>query len=313
LRLLVTGGAGFVGSHLVEALASDHHVVVADDLSNGSMSNLDSVRDKVRFLKVDISKPTAAKKVGKVDGIFHVACHPRSFSFDRPWRDVEVNLRSTVNMLELARKYDAKMVFTSNSGIYGEPQYLPIDERHPIDCKTPYDVDKYASELQIKAFAKQYALRTVVCRLATVFGPRQRVNERLGWRPLVATFVERMTTGAPPVIFGDGEQTRDLIYVTDVVHGLIGAFNSDRASGETFNISTGVETSVNEVFRMIANILGSAVVPERGSPSVGDIRRMCYSNAKARETFDFEIRYPLSSALKDYVAWCLENVHKRRR
>ena len=303
MRLLVTGGAGFVGSHLVERLASQNDVVVIDDLTNGASRNLSKVRRKITFLRYDISKPEVMRKSGKVEGIFHLACHPRSFSFNRPARDVDVNVRSTVNMMQLARKYDAKLVFTSNSGIYGEPQYLPIDEKHPIDCKTPYDVNKYASELHIKAFARQYDLPTVVCRLATVYGPRQRVNETLGWRPLVATFVERMISSQKPVIFGDGEQTRDLIYVLDIVEGLLGAFNSKEATGDVFNLSTGVETSVNSVYRMISQIVGANLEAERGPPSVGDIRRMCYSNEKARKVFNFEIKHPLPIALREYVEW----------
>jgi len=305
---LVTGGAGFVGSHLVESLASEHQVTVLDDLSNGSLPNLKTVRKKVRFLKVDVSKETSIVKAGKVEGLFHLACHPRSFSFSRPAKDVDGNLRSTVNMLELARKCDAKLIFTSNSGIYGEPQYFPMDEKHPIDCKTPYDVNKYAAELQIRAFARQYGLRSTVCRLATVYGPRQRVNEKLGWRPVVATFVQYLMTGRKPTVFGDGDQTRDLIYVTDVVDGLIGAFNSKDADGEVFNLSTGIETSVNTLLGQIIATTGKKIKPARGPPSIGDIRRMCYSNEKAGRVFGFQIRHPLTVALREYVDWYKANM-----
>jgi len=313
LKVLVTGGAGFVGSHLAEHLAQEHQVVVMDDLSNGSLSNLKSVRKRIRFVNADVSKESAARKVGRVDGILHLACHPRSFSFDKPARDVDVNVRSTVNMLAISRKYDTKLIFTSNSGIYGEPEYLPMDEKHRIDCKTPYDVNKYASELQIRAHARQYGLRTVVCRLATVYGPRQKVNERLNWRPLVATFLERLMTGRRPVIFGDGEQTRDLIYVEDVVDGLVKAFDSKAADGEVFNISTGSETSVNSLLRMTLDALGKEAEPERGPPTVGDIRRMCYSNAKAQKTFNFEIKHPLQVALKEYIAYLSGNAVQKPR
>ena len=305
---MVTGGAGFVGSHLVESLASEHQVTVLDDLSNGSLPNLKTVRKKVRFLKVDVSKETSIVKAGKVEGLFHLACHPRSFSFSRPAKDVDGNLRSTVNMLELARKCDAKLIFTSNSGIYGEPQYFPMDEKHPIDCKTPYDVNKYAAELQIRAFARQYGLRSTVCRLATVYGPRQRVNEKLGWRPVVATFVQYLMTGRKPTVFGDGDQTRDLIYVTDVVDGLIGAFNSKDADGEVFNLSTGIETSVNTLLGQIIATTGKKIKPARGPPSIGDIRRMCYSNEKAGRVFGFQIRHPLTVALREYVDWYKANM-----
>jgi UDP-glucose 4-epimerase len=303
MNVLVTGGAGFVGSHLVERVIKEYRTIVIDDLSNGSLTNLRDVRSQIKIMRADVSKESTFRKVGKVDGIFHLACHPRSFSFSRPTRDVDVNVRGTVNVLEISRKSDAKLVFTSNSGIYGDPKYLPMDEDHPIDCKTPYDVNKYASELQIRAYQKQYNLPVVVCRLATVFGPRQKVNEKLGWRPVVATFLELIADGRPPTIFGDGEQTRDLIYVKDVADGLVRAFKADEANGHVFNLSTEVETSVNSTFNMLCTLLGRDIEPIRGPPSIGDIRRMCCSNAKARKMFNFDIKYPLRDALKEYVAW----------
>jgi UDP-glucose 4-epimerase len=303
LRFVVTGGAGFVGSHFLDRFAPRNEIIVLDDLSNGSMSNLTKVRRKIKFMRVDVSEESSVARMGRVDGIFHLACHPRSFSFNKPARDADVNLRSTMNMLELARKSDAKLVFTSNSGIYGDPKYLPMDEKHPIDCKTPYDVNKYASELQMLAYHRQYGVRTVACRLATVYGPRQRVNEKLGWRPLVATFLEYLMKGKQPTVFGDGEQTRDMIYVMDVVEGLMKAFTSREADGEAFNLSTGVETSVNTLLRMLQETTGKKVEPARGPPSVGDLRRMCCSNEKAKKTFNFEINYPLEVALKEFVEW----------
>ena len=303
MKLVVTGGAGFVGSHFVDRFASENEIVVLDDLSNGSTSNIANVRRRIKFLRADVSKESSIAKLGKVDGVFHFACHPRSFSFNEPARDVDVNLRATMNMLELARKSDAKMVFTSNSGIYGDPKYLPMDEKHPIDCKTPYDVNKYASELQMLAYRRQYGVRTAVCRLATVYGPRQRVNEKLGWRPVVATFLEYLMKGKQPVVFGDGEQTRDLIYVKDVVDGLMKAFTSKEADGGTFNLGTCVETSVNVLLRTVGEITGKKVEPAHGPPSIGDLRRMCLSIDKAKETFNFEIKYPLQTALKEYIDW----------
>ncbi len=285
----------------MEKFADQHKIIVADDLSNGSLKNLKSVSKKIRFLRVDVSTNPIFRKVPKLDGIFHLACHPRSFSFDNPTRDVDVNLRATINLLELARRSDAKLVFTSNTGVYGDPQYLPMDEQHPINCKTPYDVNKFASELQIATYRRQYGLRSVVCRLGTVFGPRQRVNEKLGWRPVVATFLERLITGRRPTVYGDGEQTRDLIYVKDVADGLMKAFNSPTADGEVFNLSTGVETSVNSVLKMVSEAVGKSVDPKRGPPTVGDIRRMCCSNSKAQKTFNFRIRYNLPVALREYV------------
>jgi UDP-glucose 4-epimerase len=187
-----------------------------------------------------------------------------------------------------------------------------MDENHPIDCKTPYDVNKYSSELQMQTYHKQYGVRTVACRLATVYGPRQRVNERLGWRPVVATFLEYLMKGKQPVVFGDGEQTRDLIYVKDIVDGLWKAFSSTQTNGEAFNLSTGVETSINRLLEKICEALGKKVEATHGPPSIGDLRRMCCSNEKARKVFSFEITYPLEVALKEYIEWYQEGGHKAR-
>ena len=299
----MTGGAGFVGSHLVDMFSAENELIVLDDLSNGSLSNIRATRNRIKFRRLDVSKESSLAKLGRIDGIFHLACHPRSFSFNKPARDVDVNVRSTINILELARKTDAKIIFTSNSGIYGDPKYLPMDENHPIECKTPYDVDKYSSELHMRAYHKQYGIKTVVCRLATVYGPRQRVNEKLGWRPVVATFLESLIKGKRPVVFGDGEQTRDLIYVKDVAQGLMGAYNSKEAEGDVFNIGTCVETSINTLLTKIGEALGKPADPNHGPPSVGDLRRMCLSNEKAKQVFNFHINYPLDSALKEYVEW----------
>ncbi len=303
MKLVVTGGAGFVGSHFVDLYSGDHNIVVLDDLSNGSLSNLKAVRKQIKLQRVDVSRESSVAKQKGVEGIFHFACHPRSFSFNKPARDVDVNVRATLNMLELARKTDAKMVFTSNSGIYGDPEYLPMDEQHPINCKTPYDVNKYSSELHMRAYRKQYGIKTVVCRLATVYGPRQRVNEKLGWRPVVASFIEQLMKGKQPTVFGDGEQTRDLIYVKDVAQGLMGAFGSKQAEGETFNLGTGVETSINTLLQKVGQGLNKAVNPTHGPPSVGDLRRMCLGIEKAKRAFNFEIHYPLDSALTEYIRW----------
>ena len=304
MRLLLTGGAGFVGSHFADLYAKDNEIVVMDDLSNGSLKNLQAVKDRIKFIQIDISRQSAiTKQRRKFDGIFHLACHPRSFSFNNPSRDVDVNVRATLHLLELARKTDAKMIFTSNSGIYGDPQYLPMDEKHPISCKTPYDVNKFSSELHMRAYRKQYGIKTVVCRLATVYGPRQRVNEKLGWRPVVAAFIQQLIKDKPPTVFGDGEQTRDLIYVKDVAHGLMDAFNSPQAEGETFNLGTGVETSINMLLTKVGKTLGKSVAPIHGPPSVGDLRRMCLAIDKAKRAFNFQISYPLDSALNEYVKW----------
>jgi UDP-glucose 4-epimerase len=305
-RILVVGGAGFIGGHLSEALlASGASVVIIDDFSSGTMANLESIKDKVVVIKHDISKPfaqlTKAVKKYTFDGIFNLACYPRSMSLKNPFRDLEVNARGTLNILELARLYGAKMVFTSNSGIYGDPDYLPIDEKHPDKPSTPYDADKLVSEYYMKIYHRIYGLPIGICRLAAVYGDRQRLKP--DWRPLIPEFVTKVDRGEAPTIYWDGEQTRDLIYVKDVVQGLVKALLSNKTGEEVFILGTCVETSVNSLFHMICKALDKNIEPKRAEKVLGDIRRMQLSYTKAEKTFDFKPEYTLEQGLKKYIEW----------
>jgi len=295
-KILVTGGAGFVGSHLVEELVcSSYSVTVLDDLSNGSRDNLRSVIDRIKFKLADISRKDWISKIPRAHVVFHLACHPRSFSFANPQKDVCVNLIGSVNVLEYARKHDARIVFSSNSGIYG-PCVL-AKENDAASCLTPYDVDKYSTELMLGAYNKQYGIKSIIFRFATIYGPRQRVNEKYGWRPVVATFATRLLRSRPVTIFGDGHQTRDLVYVKDVSDALL---RSIRYKGDfdIFNLSTGRETKVIDVFRMVSRFVGVKASPRHGPPLPGDIRRMSYSNEKIRRKLGWRPRTSVEEGIR---------------
>jgi UDP-glucose 4-epimerase len=305
-KLLVIGGAGFVGSHLTDALLDMGATVqIIDDFSNGNMANLEQVKDRVVIKKHDITLPLdqLKKAVGdfKYDGIFHLACWPRQMSLKNPHRDVEVNAYGTINVLELARARGVKMVFTSNSGIYGEPEYLPMDEKHPDKPSTPYDANKLVSEYYMKIYHNIYRLPIGICRLATVYGDRQRAKP--DWKPVIPEFASKVQHGEAPVIYWDGEQTRDLIYVKDVVQGLTKAFESDKTDNEVFLLSTGKETSINEIYRIVCRELGVNIEPKRAEKVPGDIRRMILSNAKANKTFGFKPDFNLEHGIKAYIKW----------
>jgi len=303
---LITGGAGFVGSHLTEKLVHDRAtVVIVDDFSNGTMANLEKVKDKVTVLKQDISAPFTQLKEAlgdyRFDGIFHLACFPRSLSLKDPFRDLEVNAKGMLNVLELARLNKAKVVFTSNSGIYGNPEYLPIDEKHPDKPSTPYDANKLVSEYYLKIYYHIYGIPIAICRLATVYGEWQRTKPE--WKPVIPEFATKVWRGESPTIYWDGEQTRDLIYVKDVVQGLVKAFASESTADEVFILGTNIETSVNRIYQIVCQALGKQIEPTRAGKVAGDIRRMKLSFEKAEKTFGFKPEYSLELGVRNYIDW----------
>ena len=309
-RILITGGAGFVGSHLTEQLINaGANIIIVDDFSNGSMDNLKEVKGRVVVLKHDISTSFAKliKTLGsyKFDGIFHLACFPRSLSLKDPYRDLEVNAKGTLNVLELARLNKSKVVFTSNSGIYGDPEYLPIDEKHPDKPTMPYDANKLVSEYYMKIYHRIYEIPIAICRLATVYGERQRTKPE--WKPVIPEFATKVLRGEPPTIYWDGEQTRDLIYVKDVVQGLVKAFDSRNTGEEVFILGTTVETSINQIYEVVCQALGTKVEPNRAGKVAGDIRRMKLSFGKAEKVINFKPEYSIDQGVQNYIRWLKSN------
>lgn len=304
-NVIVFGGAGFVGSHLVESLLEqDANVTVIDDFSNGSHGNLSAVSDKIREIKFDIvNNDWSSLMELHPDTVFHLATHPRSFSLQDPIKNAEVNVMGMINVLDFTKKKNAKLIYTSNSGICGDPQFLPITEEHPIDCKTPYDANKLIGEHYAKIYQKIYGMYVTIFRLATVYGERQIVNEELGWRPIIPNLVAKLEHNQTPIINWDGEQTRDLIYVKDVVSCLIKGGESNDQNGEMFLLSTNTETSVNEALRVISEVTGKNIKPEYREKNPGDIRRMVLSFEKARKAFGYCPKFSLKEGVARYVNW----------
>ena len=292
-RVLVTGGAGFVGSHLVERLVGlNHDVVVLDDLSNGNLQNLENVRKEITFIKQDVSVPFSLLDL---HAIFHLACFPRSRSFENPRRDIEVNVIGMINVLELARKNDAEVIFSSNSGIY-DTSRIPIDENTPDDPKTPYDLDKLQAENYMKLYGNTYGTEYVIFRFATVYGPRQNVSPE--WKPVVMEFISKLQKKQAPTIYWDGEQTRDFIYVDDIVKALILSLENKDAKGETIILGSQKETSINKLYNTVSSLCGIYIEPLRKPKKLGDIRRMCYDCKKARMILGWKADTPLEEGIR---------------
>ena len=307
---LVTGGLGFVGSHLAEELYnSGHKVTVLDNLSNGHQNNLSHLKDKIGFSISNVEHISFTKFEKRFDGIFHLATAPRSSSLKDPLRDIETNCKGMISVLELAKKDDAKVVFTSNSGIYGSTNNGggPIDENSINNPTTPYDANKLVSEYYCKIYYNIYNTRSAIVRFATVYGERQRVNESLNWRPLVATFVKNVLRKEMVTVNGDGQQTRDLLYVKDAVQGVIKAMESSSNSAEIFLLSTNTETSVNKVLRVIEDLVRIKANVVHSDFLKGDIMRMRYNYAKAQRILGFRPSYSLEQGVERLIEYMQKN------
>ena len=303
---LVTGGAGFIGSHLVEDLVHrGREVIVIDDFSNGNIGNLSSVASKIRVVKHDVSKSYVSHpELGSADELYNLACHPRQISLANPRRDCEVNLIGTINALEFALKTGAKVLFTSNTGIVSNPLTLPVNENSPPNPLTPYDTHKLASEHLLKVFSEVYSIRTVTVRFASIYGPRQRVNEKLGWRPVIPEFATKLLSERAPTIDGDGSQTRDFLYVKDAVDGVARAMESthpEANKGGVFILGTNTETSIMSIYSTLCSLTGRKVDPKFGPRKPEEIARMKYDYSKARSAFGFEPKTSLSKGLEETI------------
>jgi len=303
-RVLVTGGAGFIGSHLVDRLREGGmRVGVLDDLSTGAMRNLDGHRGIV-FHRVDIRDGGAVRKVVRD---YQVILHQSALvsvtrSVEEPLLVNQVNVGGTLNLLKAAvDSHVERFVYASSSSAYGDTEALPKVESMPTTPSSPYGVSKLAAESYCRAFAKVYGLKTVSLRYFNVYGPRQKAGFYSG---VIPTFITRALGGKPPVIYGDGTQTRDFTFVEDVVQANILALKSHSISGgEVFNIASGRVTSVERLASTIAGLVGRPNLrAEHVEARKGDIRASYADITKARRELGYRPRYSLLSGLERTIA-----------
>jgi UDP-glucose 4-epimerase len=293
MRAVVTGGAGFVGSTLVDRLvARGDDVVVVDDLSTGKRENLNP---GATFVERDIRD---GLELGATDVVFHLAAQADVMtSVARPDFDAAVNVVGTVKVLEGARSVAAHVVFAATAGvIYGEP-VRPSVEDDPLLPISPYGISKICGEQYVAGWNRLYGTRHVALRFGNVFGPRQEASLEGG---VVSIFLERMARGAPTTIFGDGGQTRDFIFVGDVVDALLAAAEG---SGGPFNVGSGVETSVLELHRACAQVAGSEAEPVFDAPRLGELRRVALDVTRAERELGWRARTPLVDGLRATWEW----------
>lgn len=290
MRFLVTGGAGFIGSNLVEALLErGHRVRVLDNFSTGKRENLSPFQNQIDLIEGDIrSYHLVQQAVEGVEVILHEAALPSvPRSINDPITTNEVNVIGTLNVLEAARKAGVRrVVYASSSSVYGNSPALPKDEDMVPNPLSPYAVSKLAGEKYCQVFSKIYGLETVALRYFNVFGPRQDPNSQ--YSAVIPTFIARMRNGGRPVIFGDGEQSRDFTYVANVVQANLLAASSDSDSGLVMNCACGERTTLNELVQHIAATTGRDPDAIYADPRPGDVRHSFANIDRAREHLGYE-------------------------
>jgi len=291
MKVLVTGGAGFIGSHLVEKLIEENEVMIIDNLDEGKR---EYVHEEAKFRKVDIRKKSKVESTVKdfnPEIIYHLAAYNDAMgSIEQPREAIDTNIHGTVNILEACIENDVKKIIYASSGglSYGEPEQTPTTEEHQLKPVYPYGITKTCGTLFIKDYSRRKNLNYAVCRLGSVYGPRANGG-------VIKNFFEKLRKNEKPVIFGDGTQTRDFIHVKDVVRGLRKA--ADKGDGE-YNLGNGVQTSVNELLELIEEVTEQDIDPIYKNRWQGDIDRCELSCKKSKNEINWKPQIDLFEGLK---------------
>jgi UDP-glucose 4-epimerase len=299
LKILVTGGAGFIGSHVADSfIQKGHDVVILDNLSMGRMEN---INPKAKFYLLDIR----AKECGKVfeREKFDIVCHHAAqmdvrVSVEDPMFDADVNILGTLNILQNCVRFGTKKILFASTGgaVYGEQETFPCSEDHPTRPVSPYGITKLTVEKYLFYYHIQFGLKYVILRYANIYGPRQNPHGEAG---VVAIFTNKLLAGEQPVINGDGKQTRDYVYVGDVVRANLLGLSHEK--NDVFNVGTGIETDVNTLFRMINSIVAGGAEEKHGPAKKGEQRRSVINHKKAEKFLGWSPEIELEEGLQRTV------------
>jgi nucleoside-diphosphate-sugar epimerase len=299
-RALVTGGAGFIGSHLVDGLLRAGWLVrVLDDLSTGDERNLSDVSSRIEFIRGSVcDEETNQRAMQDVEVVFHEAALPSvPKSVAQPLLTHNVNLSGTLSVLESARHSGVRrVIFAASSSAYGDTQVLPKVETLPATPQSPYALQKYSSEVYCGLYFRLYGLETVALRYFNIFGPRQ--NPKSDYAAVIPSFVSAALTGSPPVIFGDGEQTRDFTFVENAVQANLAAVDAPGAPGQVINVAAGQRTSLNELWSGIKTLVGVDVEARYADKRAGDVRDSLADLTRAKELLGYEPNIDLREGLR---------------
>lgn len=296
-KVLITGGIGQVGSYLVDNLQDQYEVTVLDDLSAGKEPDLPG---NVHFIKEDIRSPMARKMAGEYDIIIHTAAQISvSKSMDDPAFDADNNVFGTLNLLEGARAGDPeRFIYMSSAAVYGDPEYLPIDEKHPQDPMSPYGASKFCGEKYCSMYHRAYGMPTVCIRPFNIYSPRQDPSNP--YSGVISKFIGRVREGQPPIIFGDGSQTRDFVSAHDVVNMITLLVEGKGSDGEVYNLGTGEVTSVSELAQIVLDIFEKDMDIEYHDAMPGDIKHS-YSDISKAKDIGFEPKIDLRKGLEEII------------
>jgi len=308
MKILVTGGAGFIGSHLCEKYTKAGYTVLClDNFMSGDLMNVRHLLDYRNFklVKGDIRDSDLLEKIMRdVDVVFHLAAQIHvDRSYIEPQLTYEVNVAGTQNVLEAARMFDAKkIIHASTSEVYGSAQYVPIDEKHPLNAPHPYGASKIAADRMCYAYINTFGMDISIIRLFNIFGPRQR---DVGYGGVISIFSRRVLSNIPPIIYGDGTQTRDYTYIEDAVRAYDLILNHNKPITEPINFGTGKEVSIINIANKIIELCGKKdeIKPVHVEPRIGEVKRLIADATKAKELLGWESKYSLEEGLREFIQW----------
>jgi len=308
MKILITGGAGFIGSHLCEKYTKEGHTVIClDNFMSGNLTHIRHLLDYRNFklVKGDIRDFDLLEKIMRdVDVVLHLAAQIHvDRSYIEPKLTYDVNVMGTQNVLEVARMYDAKKVIhASTSEVYGSALYVPIDEKHPLNAPHPYGASKIAADRMCYAYIQTYGMDISIVRLFNVFGPRQR---DVGYGGVISIFTRRVLSNVPPIIYGDGTQTRDYTYIKDAVRAYDLVLNHNEPITEPINFGTGKEVSINDLADKIIELCGKKgeIEPVHVEPRIGEVKKLIADATKAKDMLGWEPKYKLEEGLKEFIQW----------
>lgn len=303
MKTLITGGAGFIGSHLVDKLIKQgHKVVVIDNLSTGKKENLNL---QAEFYQLDIldSQISEIFKKEKPEIVFHLAAQiDVRKSVADPIEDAKINILGSLNLLESCKKFGVKkIIFASTGGaIYGDADVVPTSEKEPALPISPYGITKLTIEKYLNYYHKVFNLPYISLRLANVYGPRQNSEGEAG---VIAIFCDKLFENKQPIIFGDGNQTRDYVFVDDIVEAAILATENSKVG--IFNVGTGIEININKLYQLISKKTGKEIKPIFAPAKHGDLKRSCLDCAKIKQELKWSPKYNIEKGLSKTVDWFL--------